>query len=242
MKSSSVSILHALRNIIYVTLALCFLLATPTGWLYDLWAGEGIGQGQKPSGDVRQLQRQEDIETFFLSSTPATVNGGELVACPLARLRDVGQEGTHYHHDGFGTKRSVYISEYIVTDYPLSPWEYTLQRVVTGGFYNRYYLMEMGDNSWLCVYFDDYLTLTDTDEYPTGYIRYTTTEERRMLKQMAEDYDVDPVYVLDMYRHGKVSWILDIALRLAVLLMAVFVVVTLQNLWKKREYTQEKQL
>ena len=45
-----------------------------------------------------------------------------------------------------------------------------------------------------------------------------------MLNQMAEDYDVNPVYVLDMYRHGKVSWMLDVLLRLAVC-VAVAVIV-----------------
>lgn len=63
-----------------------------------------------------------------------------------------------------------------------------------------------------------------------------------MLKQMAEDYDVDPVYVLDMYRHGKVNWMLDVGLRLAVVLVVVFGVVTLQNLWKKQKTAWEEQL
>ena len=44
-----------------------------------------------------------------------------------------------------------------------------------------------------------------------------------MLHQMAEDYEVDPVYVLDMYRHGKVNWMLDFAIRagVGILLLAV---------------------
>ena len=45
-----------------------------------------------------------------------------------------------------------------------------------------------------------------------------------MLNQMAEDYDVNPVYVLDMYRHGKVSWMLDVLLRLAVCVAAAVIV------------------
>lgn len=212
---------HTFRRIMGAALALLVVLALPTGWLYDLWAGTGTEQGRRPGGDVRRLRRQEEVETCFLSSAPATVDGGELAACPLARLRDAGQEGTHYHHNG-GAKRSVYVSEYITADYPLPVWEYALQRVAAGGFYNRYYLMELGDHSWLCVYFDDYLTLTGTDAYPAGRVRRTTTEERLMLNRMAEDYDVDPVYVLDMYRHGKASWMLDLGLRLAAAL-AVYV-------------------
>ena len=224
--------LHTIiRNILCAVLAFLVVLALPTGWLYDLWAGTGTEQGQRPGEEVQHLQRQEEIETCFLNSTPATVGGGELVACPLARLRDVGQEETHYHHNG-GVKRSVYVSEYITADYPLPAWEYALQRVAAGGFYNRYYLMELGDNSWLCVYFDDYLTLTETDAYPTGYVRYTTTEERGMLNRMAEDIDVDPVYVLDMYRHGKVNWMLDLGLRFGVLVVVIVLTTTVQKNWK----------
>lgn len=228
------SIYTTLCNILCAVLAFLVVLALPTGWLYDLWAGTGTEQGQRPGEEVQHLQGQEEIETCFLSGAPVTVAGGELAACPLARLRDVGQEGTHYHHNG-GAKRSVYVSEYIPADYPLPAWEYALQRVAAGGFYNRYYLMELGDNSWLCVYFDDYLTLIGTDTYPTGYVRYTTTEERRMLNRMGEDYDVDPVYVLDMYRHGKVNWMLDLGLRLAAVLVVYMGAVTATARFKSRK-------
>ena len=220
------------RNILCAALAALAVLALPTGWLYDLWAGTGTEQGQWPGVGVEQIRVQEDVENAFLARIPTTVNGGDLAPCPLARLRDVGQEGTHYHHNS-GAKRSVYVSEYITADFPLPTWEYALQRIAAGGFYNRYYLMELGDNSWLCVYFDDYLTLTGTDAYPTGYVRYATTEERRMLNRMVEDYDVDPVYVLDMYRHGKVNWMLDLGLRLAVVLVVYVGMVTVRGRWKK---------
>lgn len=226
------SLPDVLWNVICAALVLLVLLAVPTGWLYDLWAGEGTGQGQRPGADVQLLRRQEDIETFFLSSTPATVSDGERIACPLARLRDASQEGVHTHHNS-GGKSSVYVSEYIYADYPFSPLQRLLQSLV-GGYYNRYYLMELSDGSWLCVYFDDYLTLTQTDNYPTGYVRYTTTEERRMLNRMAEDYAVDPVYVLDMYRHGKASWMLDVLLRLIVCLAAAAIVMSLKKAVSKR--------
>ena len=216
------SLLPILRNTICAALVLLVLLAAPTGWLYDLRAGEGTGQGQRPGSDVQRLRRQADIETCFLNSTPATVDGGELAACPLARLRDVGQAGVHTHHNS-GVKRSVSVSEYIYADYPLPPFQRFVQGLV-GGYYNRYYLAELEDGSWLCVYFDDYLTWTGADTYPTGYVRYTTTEERRMLNRMTGDYEVDPVYVLDMYQHGKVNWMLDVLLRLAVCVAAAVIV------------------
>ena len=54
-----------------------------------------------------------------------------------------------------------------------------------------------------------------------------------MLNRMAEDYDVDPVYVLDMYRHGKVNWMLDLGLRLAVVLVVYVGIVTVRGRWKK---------
>ena len=85
------------------------------------------------------------------------------------------------------------------------------------------------------MYFDDYLTLTGGDEYPTGYLRYTTTEERRALSQMQADYDLDPVYVLDMYRHGKVSWMLDVLLRLAVLAVVGIGAATVRGFCKRRK-------
>ena len=44
-----------------------------------------------------------------------------------------------------------------------------------------------------------------------------------MLRQIAEDYEVDPVYVLDMYRHGKVNQILDLLIRAGVGLLLVVV-------------------
>ena len=222
MKQGAFSLAAVLRNTICAALVLLVLLAAPTGWLYDLRAGEGTGQGQRPSADVQRLRRQEDIETCFLNSTPATVDGGELAACPLARLRDVGQAGVHTHHNS-GVKRSVSVSEYIYADYPLPPFQRFVQGLV-GGYYNRYYLAELEDGSWLCVYFDDYLAWTGADTYPTGYVRYTTTEERRMLNRMAGDYEVDPVYVLDMYQHGKVNWMLDVLLRLAVCVAAAVIV------------------
>ena len=233
MKKTSFSLPAILRNTICAALVLLVLLAAPTGWLYDLRAGEGTGQGQRPSADVQRLQRQEDIETFFLSSTPATVDGGDLAACPLARLRDVGQAGVHTHHNS-GVKRSVSVSEYIYADYPLPPFQRFVQGLV-GGYYNRYYLAELEDGSWLCVYFDDYLARTEAGNYPTGYVRYTTTEERRMLNRMAGDYEVDPVYVLDMYQHGKVNWMLDIGLRLAVVLAVYLVVATATAHFKCRK-------
>ena len=216
------SLLPILRNTICAALALLVLLAAPTGWLYDLRVGEGTGQGQRPGPDVQRLRRQADIETCFLNSTPATVDGGELAACPLARLRDVGQAGVHTHHNS-GVKRSVSVSEYIYADYPLPPFQRFVQGLV-GGYYNRYYLAELEDGSWLCVYFDDYLAWTGADTYPTGYVRYSTTEERRMLNRMTGDYEVDPVYVLDMYQHGKVNWMLDVLLRLAVCVAAAVIV------------------
>ena len=222
MKQGAFSLAAVLRNTICAALVLLVLLAAPTGWLYDLRAGEGTGQGQRPGPDVQRLRRQADIETCFLNSTPATVDGGELAACPLARLRDVGQAGVHTHHNS-GVKRSVSVSEYIYADYPLPPFQRFVQGLV-GGYYNRYYLAELEDGSWLCVYFDDYLTWTGADTYPTGYVRYTTTEERRMLNRMTGDYEVDPVYVLDMYQHGKVNWMLDVLLRLAVCVAAAVIV------------------
>ena len=155
------------------------------------------------------------MEDFFFQTTPATVPKESLIRCPLLRLRDSEYAGEHTHLNG-QTKRTVVISEYIPVAYPTGPIRSFLLRFLASGHYNGYYLAPLEDGFYVCVYFDDYLMLRSSDELPTGYIRYTTTEEKTMLHQMAEDDEVDPVYVLDMYRHGKVSWMLDFAIRAGV--------------------------
>ena len=56
-----------------------------------------------------------------------------------------------------------------------------------------------------------------------------------MLNQMTEDTDISSAYVLDMYRHGKVSWMVDIGLRLAVVLAVYLVVATATAHFKCRK-------
>ena len=55
-----------------------------------------------------------------------------------------------------------------------------------------------------------------------------------MLNQMAEDYDVNSAYVLDMYQHGKVNWMLDVLLRLAVWAAAAVIVLGIKKAVSKR--------
>ena len=151
MKKESFSLCIILRNTICATLVFLVMLSAPTGWVYDLWAGEGTEQGQRPSVDVQRLQQQEDIETCFLSNTPVTVNNRELAACPLARLRDSEQAGVHMHHNS-GVKRSVSVSEYIYADYPIPPLQRFVQGFV-GGYYKPLPFAEAG--RWflaLCVF------------------------------------------------------------------------------------------
>ena len=51
-------------------------------------------------------------------------------------------------------------------------------------------------------------------------------------EEMAEDYDVDPVYVLDMYRYGKASWMIDVLLRLAVCVAVAVIVWGIKKAFK----------
>lgn len=214
-----------LKNTVCIVLALWVFFAAPTGWIYDLWAGTGTEQGQRPEDTVVRLRGQEEILDFFLTQTPATVTGEGLVACPLARLRDTDQAGQHYASGG---RTRFWIDEYTADP---------AMRSLLKSWYNGYYLQRLDDGSYLCVYFDDYLAtaraLGRDAEMPVGYLRYTTTEERRMLNRMTEEYDVDPVYVLDLYRYGKAGWVADMALRLAVLIAALGADALLQTLWEK---------
>lgn len=232
MKKENFSLPAILRMAVGAGIVFYVLFAMPTGWLYDWGAGEGSGQGQKPNAAVQLLQHQEDIQASFVAQAPVTVTGNALVACPLARLRDTRQAGVHYHHND-GVKRQANVSEYLYAGYPIPAWQRMMQSLV-GGYYNRYYLLKLADGSWLGVYFDDYLALSGAGDYPTGYIRYTTTEERRMLNQMATDYEVDTVYLLDMYRYGKASWLVDVTLRLMALAIAGALVWAIRKRWRRK--------
>ena len=215
--------------------------AFPTGWLYDLGVGTGVEQGQKPSSNVQTIESKEEARELFFEEdpVPATVTGTTFVRCPLMRLRDSTEEGIHTGWNHISrTKRSVEIAEYYKLDYPITP----LQRVITffsaEASYNPYYLVQLEDNSYLCVFFDDYLMLQRVlggeVELPTGYVRGSTGEEYSMLYKMAEDYNVDPTLVLDMYRDGKGAWMLDKGLRLVLAIAIVVCVVAVSGKLKKK--------
>ena len=204
--------LSILKIVCGIAVTFWLMMGAPTGWIYDLGVGTGTEQGQMPDQSVSVIHTQDDVEGFFFQTTPATVPKESLVRCPLLRLRDLGYAGEHTYHNS-GVKKTAIVSEYIPVAYPTGPIRSFLLKFLASGHYNGYYLAPLEDGSYVCVYFDDYLMLRSGDELPTGYIRYTTTEEKTMLHQMAEEYEVDPVYVLDMYRYGKVSWMLDFAIR-----------------------------
>ena len=180
-----------LKIVCGVAFAFWLMMGAPTGWIYDLGVGTGTEQGQMPDQSVSVIHTQDDVEGFFFQTTPATVPKESLIRCPLLRLRDSEYAGEHTHLNG-QTKRTVVISEYIPVAYPTGPIRSFLLRFLASGHYNGYYLAPLEDGSYVCVYFDDYLMLRSGDELPTGYIRYTTTEEKAMLHQMAEDYELDP--------------------------------------------------
>ena len=55
-----------------------------------------------------------------------------------------------------------------------------------------------------------------------------------MLNQMSEDYDVNPVYVLDMYRYGKASWMVDLVVRLVITFVVVITFLAIEKIVKRR--------
>ena len=65
-----------------------------------------------------------------------------------------------------------------------------------------------------------------------------------MLHQMANDYEVDPVYVLDMYRPDKVSVLVDFPIRFGVgILIVLFgsdiVKIVKRAIWRKKREDAE---
>ena len=234
-------------NKLWIILGVAFsawvLLSAPTGWIYDLGVGIGIKQGQMPDQSVQIVHTQADVENFFFQDTPATVSKQDLIQCPLIRLRDPEFAGEHTN----AQKRTTVISEYGTMSYPISFAEKLRIQLSAAGFYNSYYLAPLEDGSYVCVYFDDYLMLQSSDKLPTGYVRYATPEEKIMLHQMEEDYDVDPVYVLDMYRHGKVNWMVDFIIRFVVAMFVVVAGMSVHERLKKNSkktnyYTSESEM
>lgn len=136
---------HSPQSILKITLGIAvgvwLMMCAPTGWIYDLWAGTGTGQGQTPDSSVSVVHTQADVE----------------------------------------------------------------------------------DGAYVCVYFDDYLMLRPGGELPTGYVRYATADEQKMLRGLEDSYEVNWMYVLDMYRHGKVNRILALAIRAGIGLLLLVV-------------------
>ena len=83
------------------------------------------------------------------------------------------------------------------------------------------------------------------DELPAGYIRYTTTEEKTMLHQVAEDYEVDPGicdWICTATARSAGCWTLRSALGLGILLLVVGSVIVggvKKAVWGKEQNTFE---
>ena len=239
--------LSRIMNVVGVVFILWMVMGgVPTGWLYDLGVETGTEQGQKPGPGVQTIESREEAREFFFEENPvpATIEGTVFVRCPLMRLRDTDAKGTYQNWNSISrTKRSFRINEYQKLDYPINPVQTVLRFLLSGASYNSYYLVQLEDGSYLCVFFDDYLMLQKVlggeVELPVGYVRGSTRSEYPMLYEMAKDYDVDPTLVLDMYRDGKGPWLLDKGLRL---LFAITIVVSVEIVlgkWKKKMQTRK---
>lgn len=219
---------------VWIALGVVFVsfiqFALPTGWLYDLGVGTGTEQGQRPDQSVQTVHTQDEVEDFFFQNTPATVSKTDLILCPLMCLRDKRAAGEYTESYSKTTHMQM---EYCIMDHPMTFKQKVFSHFAGLSLYNRYHLAPLDDGSYICVYFDDYLLLTFGDELPTGYIRPAEPEEIKMLHLMTTDYEVDTAYVLDMYRHGKVNWMLDSAIRFAICIAGIVVALEVHEKVKK---------
>lgn len=217
---------HSPQSILKITLGIAvgvwLMMCAPTGWIYDLWAGTGTGQGQTPDSSVSVVHTQADVEDAYFQDTSVTASKEGLIEAPLLRLRDTNEAGEHRYKRNGGT-RTVFLDEYIPVAYPTGPVRNFLLHTLASGYYNRYYLAPLEDGAYVCVYFDDYLMLRPGGELPTGYVRYATADEQKMLRGLEDSYEVNWMYVLDMYRHGKVNQILALAIRAGIGLLLLVV-------------------
>ncbi|MCI6863472.1 hypothetical protein [Anaerobiospirillum succiniciproducens] len=215
----------------------------PTGWIYDLWVGEGTKIGQKPSSDVVLVESKEQALSFLNKDIAVTAEGDNLILCPLMRLRDNSEEGEH--NLTAKNKKKIYIEKYRRLSYPVSLKEKAVNMLAFSGSYNSYYLLQLKDGSYLGVYFDDYLTfqmwVNGKIRLPTGRIRYTESSERGMLSRMHHRYgfDVNDLLLLDMYRHDKIPGILDKIMRFVVAILIAIFVLQYRSSKKKRKNSLE---
>ncbi len=234
--------LSRIMNIVGVLFILWMVMGgVPTGWLYDLGVGTGTEQGQKPGSGVQTIESKEEARKFFFEEdpVPATVEGTVFVRCPLIRLRDTGAKGTYQNWNRISHSiHTTTVDEYQDLDYPITPLQKTLTFLLSGASYNSYYLVQLEDGSYLCVFFDDYLMLQKVlggeIDLPVGYVRSCTSFEHSVLYDMAKecDYDVDVTVVLDMYRDGKCPRFLDAGLRF---LFAIAIVASIKLVLDKRK-------
>ena len=247
-RTKKATVLSKIKSVTGVLFILWMVMGgIPTGWLYDLGVGTGTEQGQKPGPGVQTIESKEEARAFFFEENPvpATVEGTVFVRCPLMRLRDTSAEGTYQNWNSISrTRRSFEIDEYQELDYPITPFQTALTFLLSGASYNSYYLVQLEDGSYLCVFFDDYLMLQKVlggeVELPVGYVRGSTRYEYKMLYEMAENYDVDFTLVLDMYRDGKGPWLLDKGLRLGVAILLLVVGSVIVGGVKKAVRSKEK--
>ncbi len=230
MKDGKKDFLLSKIKIVFCVLFILFMVggSFPTGWIYDIGVGTGTNQGQKPSPDVQIIKSREEIHDFFKNKKPAAISSKVFVKCPLMRLRDTGTKGGHVRYvPKLRVRRISKIDEYNRFVYPVNFSQTFSKTFFSGAFYNTYYLAQLEDGSYLCVFFDDYLKLKNLFgnevELPVGYVRESTKEEQNMLKKMANDYDVDVKLVLDMYRDGKYSKFFDMCLRILLAAVVIFV-------------------
>ncbi len=166
------------------------------------------------------LTGQEQIQELSYQDTAVTVSRDHLVKCPLMGARDPDMAG-EYRSRG----RRGRIPQYFPMDRVPAPVGFLFQHFLLNGFYNTYYLAQLEDGTYACVFFDDYILMPFLNglDLPAGQVRSASTEEKTMLHLMAEDYDVDVAYVVDMYNYEKISWIGNLILRI-VLLFVLFLV------------------
>ncbi len=215
----------------------------PTGWIYDLTAGRGSEIGQKPDASVSLIKREGDIEVASIHQVPVTVTGDTLVPCPLMKVRDKDEVGVHtYRPRRSRVEKQYLVRAYETMPYPI-PFTSKIARTMSkAASHNQYHLIQLEDGSYLGVYFDDYLKLQkwfkSKINLPVGYVRRSDQEERKMLKKMEKDYNVNTDYVLIMYDEDKVNNTVDTVIRYVSFL--IFSIVEIWGLQRLRTISKQK--
>lgn len=220
--SVRIKLTKCLTVLLAVFLALWVLLgAFPAGWIYALLPDGGT-ECAIPTPTVITSQAQlEEFHAGNGSNLPIQLTGTQFIQCPLMGVQDPDLSKDRRVLGGYRWSIPGAIS---LEGVP-APIQAFLRLFLLDGFYTPYYLLELQDGSYVCVFPDGRILNRPPQEVELiAYVRRAgSAAEADMLARMSEEYAVNTSLIADMTIYAEhPPWTSVLILRLVSL--AVFLV------------------